>query len=61
MPQETKVYRPTPTNPTKTEPQPQPSATDLVEEIDDFLDEVDTCLEENALETLRTFVQRGGQ
>ena len=33
----------------------------LVDETDDFLDEVDALLEENALEVLRTYVQRGGQ
>ena len=33
----------------------------LVDETDDFLDEVDALLEENALEVLQAYVQRGGQ
>jgi ubiquitin-like protein Pup len=32
-----------------------------VDEIDDLLDEIDSVLEENALEVVRCFVQRGGQ
>jgi ubiquitin-like protein Pup len=33
----------------------------LVDETGDFLDEVDACLEENALEVVTRYVQRGGQ
>ena len=59
MPQKT-AYRPTPTNPnTPAEPQVRESAA--IEDVDDFLDEVDDLLETNALETVRTYVQRGGQ
>jgi ubiquitin-like protein Pup len=60
MPQETTSYRPTPTNPnTPTAPQVRESAA--IEDLDDFLDEVDDLLEENALEVTRAYVQRGGQ
>jgi len=58
MPQTT-VYRPTPTNPTTTDTHPTGRAT--VEESDDLLDEIDSVLEENALEVTRTYVQRGGE
>jgi ubiquitin-like protein Pup len=59
MPQQTTGYRPTPTNPTTpAEPVAQSAA---IEDLDDFLDEVDDLLEENALEVLRAYVQRGGQ
>lgn len=34
---------------------------ELVDEMEDFLDEVDALLEENALETVRRYRQRGGQ
>jgi ubiquitin-like protein Pup len=58
MPQQTKAYRPTPASPTTTaEPQPSVPAT----ETDELLDDIDACLEANALETVRVFVQRGGQ
>ena len=32
-----------------------------VDEIDDFLDEIDSVLEENAQDFVRAYVQRGGQ
>ena len=32
-----------------------------VEDIDDFLDEIDSVLEENAQDFVRAYVQRGGQ
>lgn len=35
--------------------------TDTLECIDDLLDEIDACLEENVLEILVTFIQKGGQ
>ena len=35
--------------------------TELVDEMKDFLDEVDAILEDNVLETVRLFRQRGGQ
>jgi ubiquitin-like protein Pup len=58
MPQKT-AYRPTPTNPNT--PADQPAASTTVADIDDLLDQIDECLEENVLEVLRTFVNRGGQ
>lgn len=58
MPQKT-AYRPTPTNPNVAAPQPSGSTT--VDDIDTILDEIDSVLEENVLEVLRTFVNRGGQ
>lgn len=39
----------------------QRDRSDLVEHSDEILDEIDACLEENVLEVLRTFVNRGGQ
>jgi ubiquitin-like protein Pup len=53
------AYRPTPTNPTS--PAEQPAASTTVADIDDLLDQIDECLEENVLEVLRTFVNRGGE
>lgn len=40
-----------------------PAAQDhiTVDEIDDLLEEIDSVLEENALEVVRAYVQRGGQ
>jgi ubiquitin-like protein Pup len=32
-----------------------------VEHTDELLDDIDALLEENALEVLRTYIQRGGQ
>lgn len=34
---------------------------ELVDSMSDFLDEVDAILEENVLEVVRTFRQKGGQ
>jgi ubiquitin-like protein Pup len=34
---------------------------DLVGELDDLLAEIDEALEENALEVIRTYVQKSGQ
>ena len=36
-------------------------AADLKEEMDDILDEIDSVLEENAEEFVKSYVQRGGQ
>jgi ubiquitin-like protein Pup len=58
MPQKT-AYRPTPNSPTTpAAPQVRESA---IEDLDDFLDEVDDLLETNALEVVRAYTQRGGQ
>ena len=59
MPQQRTAYRPTPTNPNTVAPQPSSSTT--VEDIDDLLDDIDAVLEENALEVVRAYHQRGGQ
>ena len=32
-----------------------------VKDIDDLLDEIDACLEENVLEVVTRFIQKGGQ
>ena len=37
------------------------SATALVDEIDDILDEIDAVLEKNAEEFVKSFVQKGGE
>ena len=36
-------------------------ASELKEEMDDILDEIDSVLEENAEEFVRSYVQKGGQ
>lgn len=61
MPQkQTTVYRPTPTNPNMPADQPATTTT-AIEDLDDFLDEVDDLLETNALEVVRAYHQRGGE
>ncbi len=61
MPQKA-AYRPTPTNPnTPAEPQPAASMSKIAEHTDELLDDIDACLEENALEVVRAYVQRSGQ
>jgi ubiquitin-like protein Pup len=59
MPQKSTAYRPTPNSPTS--PADQPAATTTVDDIDALLDDIDECLEENALEVIRAYTQRGGQ
>lgn len=54
------AYRPTPTNPTTTAAD-QPAGSATVEGIDEILDDIDAVLEENALEVVRAYHQRGGQ
>jgi ubiquitin-like protein Pup len=34
---------------------------ELVDDIDSLLDEIDGCLEENEVEFLKNYVQKGGQ
>lgn len=59
MAQKQTAYRPIPTNPnTPAVPAVRDTA---IEDLDDFLDDIDACLEENELEVVRAFVQRGGQ
>jgi ubiquitin-like protein Pup len=60
MPQTT-AYRSTPTNPTTTTASSAQSGAVTIEHTDEFLDEVDAVLEENALEVVRSYVQRPGQ
>jgi prokaryotic ubiquitin-like protein Pup len=36
-------------------------ASELKEEMDDILDEIDSVLEENAEEFVKSYVQKGGQ
>lgn len=59
MAQKQTAYRPIPTNPNM--PAVPAVRETAIEDLDDFLDEIDDLLEENALEVLQTFVQRGGQ
>lgn len=60
MPQKT-AYRPTPTNPTTPAAAPARTEGTTVEDIDELLDDIDAVLEENALEVVRSYRQRGGQ
>lgn len=53
------AYRPTPASPTA--PTTQPAASVASDGTDEMLDDIDACLEENALEVTQAFVQRGGQ
>jgi ubiquitin-like protein Pup len=58
MPQQTTGYRPTPANPTTTvEPKTRDSA---IEDLDDFLDEVDDILTEEEAFAVN-YRQKGGQ
>lgn len=59
MPQKA-VYRPTPTNPTMPAAPSQAEGTS-VEDIDVLLDDIDAVLEENTLEVLTAYRQKGGQ
>lgn len=47
--------------PTITTPTPTAHDTTLVDDMDTLLDEIDAVLEENVLETLRAFRQKGGE
>lgn len=47
--------------PTVSTPTPAAHDTQLVDEMDTLLDEIDAVLEENVLETLRAFRQKGGE
>jgi ubiquitin-like protein Pup len=58
MPQKS-AYRPTPKSPTR--PADQPAATTTVADVDDLLNEIDSVLEENALEVVRAYVQKNGE
>lgn len=56
----------TTSQPTRRPPSTKPIApaihdTTLVDEMDELLDAIDECLEENALEVTRRFRQKGGQ
>ena len=57
------LTRPTRTRrpPTVSAPTPAAHDTTLVDEMGELLDEIDSVLEENALEVTRTYRQRGGE
>ena len=57
MPQKTAAYRPTPTNPTADQPA---RTTAAIEDLDDFLDEVDDLLSQEE-EFAINYRARGGQ
>ncbi len=40
---------------------PSSKAAELQDEMDDILEEIDTVLEENAEEFVKSYVQKGGQ
>lgn len=58
MPQKT-AYRPTPTNPNVAADQPAATSS-AIEDLDDFLDEVDDILQQEEAFAI-TYRQRGGQ
>ena len=45
----------------ETAPAPQSGASDLDSDVDAILDEIDSVLEENAEDFVKSFVQKGGQ
>lgn len=47
--------------PTTTPVAPKIHDAHLVDEMDELLDEIDEVLEENVIETLRAYRQKGGQ
>lgn len=47
--------------PTVSTPTPAAHDTELVDDLDALIDEIDSVLEENALEVTRTYRQKGGQ
>lgn len=56
------TQKPQPTRPNTTyATATRTSAAPIVEEADDWLDAIDEALEENVLEVVRTFRQKGGQ
>lgn len=59
MAQKQTAYRPIPTNPNM--PAVPAVRETAIEDLDDFLDEIDDLLETNALEVVRAYRQRGGQ
>ena len=46
---------------TETVPKGTERGAELKEDIDDLLDEIDSVLEENAEEFVRSYVQKGGE
>jgi ubiquitin-like protein Pup len=42
-------------------PQPSARGTEIKEELDDLLDEIDSVLEENAEDFVKSYVQKGGE
>lgn len=47
--------------PTISTPIPATHDTTIVDEMAELLDEIDGVLEENVVETVRMYIQRGGQ
>ncbi len=47
--------------PTRGRSSPRRKAAELKEEMDDILDEIDSVLEENAEEFVKSYVQKGGE
>lgn len=45
---------------TEAQPETKPSK-ELVEDIDSILDEIDECLEKNAQDFVKNYVQKGGE
>lgn len=62
MPKREQVQKPAPKRiETIEEPQPKKTGDELKADIDELLDEIDSVLEENAEEFVKSYVQKGGQ
>jgi prokaryotic ubiquitin-like protein Pup len=64
MPERERKQRPTPKERVDEEVEdlaPTKQGEELKEELDDLLDEIDSVLEENAEDFVKSYVQKGGQ
>ena len=64
MPERERKQRPAPKERVDEEVEdlaPSKQGEELKEELDDLLDEIDSVLEDNAEEFVRSYVQKGGQ
>ena len=65
MAQQTKIHRVEPRDADQLADNDTAAQSDsdhiTVKDIDDLLDEIDACLEENVLEVVTRFIQKGGQ
>jgi ubiquitin-like protein Pup len=64
MPERERKQRPSPKERTDEEVEdlaPSKQGEELKEELDDLLDEIDSVLEENAEDFVKSYVQKGGQ